>query len=479
MTIPEQATEPRKVSDADIELLAREFRGPLLRRDDPGYDAAREIWNAMHDRRPALIAQCTGVADAVAIVNFARDGGWLPSVRGGGHGAPGYAVGDGDIMIDVRHMKGVRVDAGRRTARVGAGATWSDFDRAAQLFGLAVPGGTVSTTGVAGLTLGGGYGWLTRKHGLTLDSLLSVDLVTADGSAITVSKDQDPELFWAIRGGGGNFGVVTSFEFQLHDVGPTVLGGTLAWPIDQAHDVLRTYRDFGIETPENLGLSAYIMHAPAVAPFPAELWDQPALVMVVCFNGPTEEGEALLRPLRAAGHPALDLIGPISYTDQQQVLEGTGAAQFGHRSHWKSGYIRNLTDAAIDEFVEQAGRSTSKLTIAELSTIDGAANRVDPKETSCAKRGGRWNHVQITCWDDPREDDEQVAYARSVFGAMAAHYDGGVYVNFLDVVDQGTIPQAYDEGAWSRLRAAKRRVDPTNLFRRNQNIPPAETDGSA
>jgi FAD/FMN-containing dehydrogenase len=478
MTIPEQAAEPQRVPDADIELLAREFRGPLLRRDDPGYDAVRQIWNAMHDRRPALIAECTGVADVVDIVNFDREGGWHPSVRGGGHGAPGYAVCDGDIMIDVRPMKGVRVDARRRTARVCAGATWGEFDREAQMFGLAVPGGTVSTTGVAGLTLGGGYGWLTRKHGLTLDSLLSVDLVMADGNAITVSKDQDPELFWAIRGGGGNFGVVTSFKFQLHDVGPTVLGGTLAWPFDQAHDVLRTYRDYGIETPENLGLSAYIMHAPSVEPFPAELWDQRALVIVVCFNGPIEEGEALLRPLRAAGRPALDLVGPISYTDQQQILEGTGAAQFGHRSHWKSGYIRNLTDAAIGEFVEQAGRATSKLTIAELSTIDGAANRVDPKETSCAKRGGRWNHVQITCWDDPREDEEQVSYARSVFGAMTAHYDGGVYVNFLDVVDQGTIPQAYDEGAWSRLRAAKRRVDPANLFRRNQNIPPAEGDGS-
>jgi FAD/FMN-containing dehydrogenase len=479
MTIPEQATEARQVSAADVGLLAREFRGQLLRRDDPGYDAAREIWNAMYDRHPALIAQCTGVADVVAMVNFARDGGWLPSVRGGGHGAPGYAVCDDDIMIDMSRLKGIRVDPGRRTARVGAGATWGDFDREAQLFGLAVPGGTVSTTGVAGLTLGGGYGWLTRKHGLTLDSLLSVDLVTADGSAITVSKDSDPELFWAIRGGGGNFGVVTSFEFRLHDVGPTVLGGTLAWPFDQARDVLRTYRDYGIQTPENLGLSAYIMHAPAVAPFPAELWDQRALVIVACFNGPIEEGEAVLRPLRAAGRPALDLIGPISYTDQQQILEGTGAAQFGHRSHWKSGYIRNLTDEGIGEFVEQAGRATSKLTIAELSTIDGAPNRVDPEETSCAKRGGRWNHVQITCWDDPGEDEEQVAYARSVAGAMAAHYDGGVYVNFLDVVDQGQIPEAYGEGAWSRLRATKRRVDPANLFRRNQNIPPAAGDGSA
>ena len=474
MTVSEQATEPRRVTDADVELLAREFRGPLLRRDDPGYDPARVIWNAMHDRRPALIAQCTGVADVVAIVRFARDGGWHPSIRGGGHGAPGYAVCDGDIMIDMSRLRGVRVDAERRTARVGAGATWGEFDREAQLFGLAVPGGTVSTTGVAGLTLGGGYGWLTRKHGLTLDSLLSVDLVTADASAVTVSRDSDPELFWAIRGGGGNFGVVTSFEFGLHDVGPTVLGGTLAWPFDQAPEVLRAYRDFGIQTPEELGLSAYLMHAPAFAPFPTELWDQPALLMVVCFNGPIEEGEALLRPLRAASRPALDLIGPISYTEQQQVLEGTGAAQFGHRSHWKSGYIKNLTDAAIDEFVAQSGRATSKLTIAELSTIDGAANRVDPSETSCAKRGGRWNHVQITCWDDPREDAEQVAYARSVAAAMAPHYDGGVYVNFLDVVDQGQIPEAYEKGAWSRLRAAKRRVDPANLFRRNQNIPPAD-----
>jgi hypothetical protein len=254
-----------------------------------------------------------------------------------------------------------------------------------------------------------------------------------------------------------------------------VLGGALAWPFDQAHKELRTYRDIGIETPENLGLSTYIMHAPSVEPFPAELQGQRSLMMVACFNGPLEEGETLLRPLRAAGHAALDTIGPISYRDQQRLLEGTGAAQFGHRSHWKSGYIRNLTDEAIDEFVEQAGQATSKLTIAELSTIDGAANRVDPGETSCAKRGGRWNHVQITCWDNPREDEEQVAYARSVFAAMSAHYDGGVYVNFLDVVDQGQIPEAYEEGAWLRLRDVKRRIDPANLFRRNQNIPPAET----
>jgi FAD/FMN-containing dehydrogenase len=475
VTIPRQETRQRTVSDTDIELLGRDFRGPLLRPGDAGYDAAREIWNAMYDRRPALIAQCAGVADVAAIVSFAREGGWSPSVRGGGHGAPGYAVCDGDIMIDLRRMRGVRIDPGRRTARVQGGATWGDFDHEAQLFGLAVPGGTVSTTGVAGLTLGGGYGWLTRKHGLTLDNLLSVDLVTADGSAITVSRDQDPELFWAVRGGGGNFGVVTSFEFQLHDVGPMVLGGALAWPFDQAHKVLRTYRDIGIETPEELGLSMYIMHAPSVEPFPAELQGQRALMMVACFNGPLEEGETLLRPLRAAGHAVLDTIGPISYRDQQRQLEGTGAAQFGHRSHWKSGYLRNLTDEAIDEFMEQAGKATSKLTIAELSTIDGAANRVDPGETSCAKRGGRWNHVQITCWDDPREDEEQVSYARSVFAAMAAHYDGGVYVNFLDVVDQGQIPEAYEEGAWSRLRDVKRRIDPANLFRRNQNIPPAET----
>jgi FAD/FMN-containing dehydrogenase len=414
------------------------------------------------------------MADVSAIVNFAREEGWHPTVRGGGHGAPGYAVSDGELMIDLRLMKGVRIDPVRGVAIVQGGATWGDFDHEAQLFGFAVPGGTVSTTGVGGLTLGGGYGWLTRKHGLTLDSLIGVDVVTADGNARTVNKENDLEFFWAIKGGGGNFGVVTAFEFRLHTVGPTVLGGLLAWPLELASEALRVYRDVGASAPEELGMSAYITSAPYSAPFPRDLWGKKVVMSVVCFDGALEAGESAVQLLRTKVPPTVDAIGPISYVEQQQVLEGTGAAAFGHRSHWKSGYIRTLTDEAIEEFIRQAAAATSPLTIAELSTIRGAANRVDPDEAACAKRGGNWNHVQITCWDDPAEDELQVSYAQSVFAAMAPFYDGGVYVNFLDVVDQGQIQQAYSDTAWARLRAVKTRVDPTNLFRHNQNIPPGD-----
>ncbi|MEU9342685.1 FAD-binding oxidoreductase [Streptomyces sp. NPDC048278] len=465
------APESRVPDDDTVAELRRRFRGPILRPNDEGYDDARAIWNAMHDARPALILRATGTADVCAAVDFAREGGWSPSVRGGAHGVTGHAVGENDLMIDLSLMKAVRVDAERRVAHVQGGATWGDFDHEAQLYGLAVPGGAVSETGVAGLTLGGGYGWLTRKHGLTLDNLRSVDIVCADGRPRTVSESAEPDLFWAIRGGGGNFGVVTSFEFQLHPVGPTVLGGAVLWPFEKAGEVVRFYRDFGVNSPRELGINSAVVTVPDNPLFPAELHGSKVYAVFLCWNGPLDEGERVLEPLRRFAEPALDLIQPLPYTAQQQMVDQLGSGPFGSRQYWKTGYLDELDDAAIDAFLASAERATGG-TQCELNTIAGAPNEVDPESTAFTKRTGRWNHVHIQCWDDAADDESNLADARRAGELMAPHYAEGAYVNFLDNEEAEKIRQAYDEKTWTRLRETKTMYDPANLFRRNQNVPP-------
>ncbi|WP_230396583.1 FAD-binding oxidoreductase [Streptomyces blattellae] len=471
MTVTASGT--RVPGDEVVSALRGRFRGPILRPGDDGYDDARAIWNAMHDARPALILRATGTADVCAAVDFAREGGWTPAVRGGAHGVPGHAVCENDLMIDLSLMRAVRVDAEARVAHVQGGATWGDFDHEAQLFGLAVPGGAVSQTGVGGLTLGGGYGWLTRKYGLTLDNLRSVDIVTADGRARTVSETNEPDLFWAVRGGGGNFGIVPSFEFQLHPVGPMVLGGAVLWPFERAGEVLRFYRDFGVDSPRELGINSAVVTVPANPLFPPELHGRKVYAVFVCWNGPFDEGETVLKPLRALAEPLLDLIQPLPYTAQQQMVDQLGSGPFGRRQYWKTGYLDEFDDAAIDAFLASAEHATGA-TQCELNTIAGAANEVDPAATAFTKRNGRWNHVHIQCWEDASDDEANLAEARRVGELMTPHYAGGAYVNFLDVEDPARVRQAYDETTWTRLRNIKTAYDPGNLFRRNQNIPPLD-----
>jgi len=461
-TLGPGAADGPSVTEEAFASLSANFRGQLLRESDPGYDEARRIWNALYDRRPLLIARPAGVADVCAAVNFAREHGFHPAIRGGAHGIPGYAVCDGDLMIDLSPMRSVRVDPESRRARVQGGATWADFDHEAQLFGLATPGGAVSHTGVGGLTLGGGYGWLTRKYGLTLDNLVSMDVVTADGQPLVVSQDNEPDLFWALRGGGGNFGVVTSFEFKLHPVGPMILGGAVAWPFEQAPELVRFYRDFGAEAPRELGINSAAVTIPEDPNFPSTLWGQKVYIVVLCWHGSLEEGDEILKPLRDFGTPALDMVMPMPYAFMQRMMDEVGPGPFGYRQYTSTGYVEDLSDAAIDCFLEGAEEimDLSPLSLCELNTINGAPSEVDPDATACGKRSGRWNHVNAVVWTDPEE--------------IGHYYGGGAYLNFIAREESSTAKRAYSDDQWARLREIKRRYDPTNLFRRNQNIPPAD-----
>jgi FAD/FMN-containing dehydrogenase len=417
----------------------------------------------MIDRSPALIARCAGAADVVNAVNLARDLNLLVAVRGGGHSAAGNGVCDRGLVIDLSPMKGIRVDPARRTARAEPGVTWGEFDRETQAFGLATTGGIVSTTGIAGLTLGGGIGWLMRTHGLTCDNLLSVDIVTADGHLQTASAEENADLFWAVRGGGGNFGVVTSFEYQLHPVGPLVLAGLLVWPRPMARDVLRLYRDFTRTAPENASAYAALGTAPDGVP----------IVAVIPFvHGPIEDGERLLKPVRDFGPPVADLVQPMPYTTCQQMLDAMNPP--GNRVYWKSAVLRDLDDDALDTVIEHAATTPSPLSPAILEFYGGATNRVGVQETAYPLRDAVYALNAVSTWTDPSQDEANIRWSRGLWEAMRPFSPGSVYVNFVGL-DEGDdrVRAAYGPN-YGRLAHLKARYDPTNLFRLNQNIPPAE-----
>jgi FAD/FMN-containing dehydrogenase len=450
------------VDEAAVKRFGEGVRGQVLRPGDAGFDAARRVWNGMIDRSPALIVRCAGAADVVRAVDFARDQGLPLAVRGGGHSAAGNGVVEGGLVIDLSAMKGIRVNPGRRTVRAESGLTWREFDAETQAFGLATTGGVVSSTGIAGLTLGGGIGWLMRSHGLSVDNLLSVDLVTADGRLRTVSAGEDPDLFWAVRGGGGNFGVGTSFEYRLHPVGPTVLGGLLIWPRAQARDVLRRYRDFTRTAPENASAYAALGTSPD---------GQPVVLVVPFFNGPLAEGEALLRPLREFGPPLADLVQPMPYTVFQQILDPLNPP--GNRVYWKSAVLQRLDDDAIDTIVEHAAAPASPLSAAIIEYYGGAANRVGAGETAYPLRDAEYSLNAVSAWTDPAQDAANIRWARRLWEAVWPFSPGSVYVNFLGA-DEGDdrVRAAYGPN-YDRLAAIKARYDPGNLFRSNQNIKPA------
>ena len=449
--------------------LRQDFRGPLLRQGDPGYDQARVIWNAMYaERRPSLIARCTGTADIVAAVAYARATGAHPAVRGGGHGAPGYAACEGDLMIDLSLMRAVTVDTAARRARVQAGATWSDFDREAQLYGLATPGGAVSDTGVAGLTLGGGYGWLSRKYGQTADNLVAAEVVTAGGEVVLASEQSHPELFWALKGGGGNFGVVSYFEFAVHPVGPLVLGGPVMFRFADATAVYRFYRDLARSAPDELGLNCFVLTAPPLPYIPADVQGEKVIVIMVCWHGDPQAGEEALRGLREFGSPVVSMLGEIPYASLQSSFDMVGAP--GRRSYWKSGYIDELTDETIDVLVEYGGKLSSPQSFTEIGALGGATVRFE--EGASGRRSPGFNQLVISLWDHADEDDEHIGFTREFFEAIRPFHAGGVYVNYLSVEGASRVREAYGAATFNRLAEVKRRYDPTNMFRRNQNIPP-------
>jgi FAD/FMN-containing dehydrogenase len=460
---PPPATDPTLEASA-IEGFRAELRGELLTPDDAGYDAARQVWNAMIDRRPALIARCAGVADVLAAVAFARERDLLIAVRGGGHNVAGNAVCDDGIVIDLSPMKGIRVDRTAKTAWAEGGVTWAELDHETQVFGLAAVGGTVSPTGVAGLTLGGGFGWLSRQHGLVCDNLLSADIVTADGRFLHASPDENADLFWGLRGGGGNFGIVTALEYGLHDVGPTIMAGPIFHPMEAAPQLFRAFRDAAATAPDALGGMAALLTSPEGAPLAA---------LVPVWTGPLDGGEAVLRPLRQIGTPVADLTGPMPYRAMQALFDG--AFPPGRRDYWKSGFLRELPDEAISVLVDHFSRAPSPYAGFGIELYGGAIARVDPRETAFPHRGFPFNILIFTAWDDPAEDAANIGWARGLWAALRPWAGDGVYVNYLGETGaegEDRVRAAYGPN-YDRLAALKAKYDPTNRFRMNQNIAPA------
>jgi FAD/FMN-containing dehydrogenase len=449
---------------ATLEDLRTAMAGRLLTPDDDGYEEARLVHNGMIDKRPAAIARCLGASDVAAAVNYARDEGLQLSVRGGGHNVGGRAVTHGGLMIDLAEMRGVFVDPDRRVAVAQGGATWGDFYRATDVYGLSTNGGVISSTGVAGLTLGGGIGWLMGRDGLSVDNLRAVELVTADGSVERASVDHDPDLFWALRGGGGNFGVATSLEFDLHEVGPAVLGGVVAHPFDAAGDMLRFYRDFtSAGLPDELVVFAGVLHAPDGS-------GTKIGAMICGHTGSLEQAEADLRPLREFGTPAMDMIAPMPFPALNSMLDD--GFPRGALNYWKSSFISELTDDAIDTVVEQFADAPSPMSGVLFEHFHGAATRVAPDATAFTHRTPGYNFLVAGEWLDPADNDTNIAWVRRYFDAMSPHFRDERYVNYLGDDEGEQAPDAAYGPALARLREVKRKYDPNNLFHLNQNIVP-------
>jgi FAD/FMN-containing dehydrogenase len=459
-----------KLDKAALAELERAFRGRLIRPGDGDYDEHRRVWNGSIDRSPALIARCAGDADVLAAVRFATATGLPIAVRGGGHSFPGLSTCDGGVIVDLGAMKGIHVDPETRTARVEAGVLWGELDRATQAYGLAVTGGIVTHTGVAGLTLGGGIGWLQRKHGLTIDNLIAADVVTVGGDFVRATEKQHAELFWGLRGAGGNFGVVTEFEFQLHRVGPTVLAGPIFWPVEESPLLLRFYRDWIADAPDELMTIVIHRRAPAVPYVPEELHGELVVAVACCYAGPVEDGEAVVRPLREFGSPVLDLCRPKPYLENQSMFDPS--YPHGWWYYVRACDVAELSDDVIDVTAEHAKRIESPVGGFPIWQLGGAVARVGDGDTAFNGRGAghTFNLTATTKTDDGFERERE--WARTFWSALEPHHTS-VYVNFLMDEGQDRIVQAYGAEKYARLQALKREYDPDNLLRLNQNIPPA------
>jgi FAD/FMN-containing dehydrogenase len=455
----------KPIEEGAVREFAAGLRGEIVRPEEDGYDAARAVFNGMIDKRPALIVRCAGTSDVIRGVDFAHAHDLLLAVRSGGHNVAGKAVCDGSLMLDLSPMKGMRVDPARRRARAQSGLTLGEFDHETQAFGLATPLGVVSMTGIAGLTLGGGLGWLNGKHGLACDNLLSADVVTADGRLLTASEEENEDLFWGIRGGGGNFGVVTSFEYRLHPVGPVLAGG-LRHPAAKARDVLRFYHEFASGCPDELSTSALLGRAP-----------DGSLVagITVCYCGAIEEGERVLRPLRAFGSPLEDGIRPMAYTALQSAPDEGFSP--GQQHYWKSSNLEHLSDEAIEVMVRLVKEMPSPSSGVGLQQMHGAASRVDPAATAFPHRDEHYDLLILSQWANPADSEENVRWTRELFEAMQPFVGKGVYVNNLGEEEGDRVKEAYGEH-YERLVALKDRYDPTNLFRLNQNVKPTAHSGA-
>ena len=442
--------------------------GSVLRMGDPGYDEARALWNGMIDRRPSLIARCAGTADVICSVKFAREHNLLVSVKGAGHNIAGMASSNGSLMIDLSPMKWVRVDPEARTALVGPGATLRAVDHETQAFGLAIPLGINSTTGIAGLTLGGGFGWLSRGLGLTIDNLLSADVVTAEGKLIRASEKENADLFWGIRGGGGNFGVVTSFQFRLHPVGPQVLAGLIIHPFKDAGKVFRHYRSFVAQAPDKLTCWAVLRKAPPLPFLPQEVHGKEIFIIPVLYAGDIKEGEKILEPLRKFGQPIADVVGPSALAGFQQAFDPLLTP--GARNYWKSHNFTELPDGAIDTIIDYAAQLPTPLSEIFVGHLGGAVNRVPKDATAYPHRDAIFILNVHTRWEDKGLDAKCVDWARKFFDASAQFATGGVYVNFISEGEERV--RAAFGGNYERLAKLKKKYDPSNFFRTNQNVNP-------
>jgi FAD/FMN-containing dehydrogenase len=464
------------LSPSVVRTLAPRFKGALLTPSDPGYDTARTVFNAAIDRRPAVIAKCTTSDDVVQAVKLASEHQLLLSVRGAGHNVAGFAVCDDGIVIDLSPMKDVAVDPARRTVRAGAGLNWGEVNDALQPHGLAAAGGFVSVTGIAGLTLGGGVGWLVRKHGLALDNLLSAQVVLADGRVVTASPTENAELFWAIRGGGGNFGVVTSFEFQAHPAG-TVLAGMVVHPLSNGEGALRHWRDLEKTAPEESNQGALIFSFPDDPALPPPLRGASVVGLGGVYAGAVDEGERVLRPLRAYGPPAADMFAPMPYNMAQRMADSLWPS--GLRNYWKSSYLRELNDAALDVMLDFFRRVPSPHTVVVLEhNGDGALERVPEDATAFGYRRWPYNFLVTSAWRDPADTERNTRWTREFFDAMRPFLASGAYVNYLGDEGAAGPRAAYGADKYARLAALKMKYDPSNLFRMNQNILPAAAAGA-
>ncbi|HEX9036050.1 MAG TPA: FAD-binding oxidoreductase [Ktedonobacterales bacterium] len=458
----------RAYDESAIQALAAALRGKLIQPHDAEYESARKVYNGMIDRRPALIAHCVDVADVIAAVNFARERGLPLAVRGGSHNGPGLGTVDDGLVIDLSGMKGIRVDPVARTARVEGGCVWGEVDHATHAFGLATPSGFISTTGVGGLTLGGGIGYLARAYGLTIDNLLAVDMALADGSFVTASANDHPDLFWAVRGGGGNFGVVTSFLFQLHPVS-TVYGGPMLWPMEQAADLLKFWRDFIQTAPENINGWFGFVTVPPAPPFPEQYHMQKMCAIVWCYDGELASAEEVFKPIRAFGPPAVDFAGPIPWPVLQSLFDALYPA--GLQWYWKADFFTDLSDKAIDLHVKYGAQLPTMHSTMHIYPINGAVHRVGAGDTAFSFREANFAEVMVGVDPDPANNDRITQWARDYWMALHPYSAGGGYINMMMDEGEDNVRAAYRDN-YARLARIKATYDPENLFHVNQNIKP-------
>ncbi len=457
------------MNSGTIAKLQEGFRGEIIQPSDPGYDTARKVYNGMIDKRPAVIARCADVADILAAVKFGRENELLTSIRGGGHNAGGLGICDDGLVIDLSRMKNVHMDLKAKTARVAPGCVWGDVDHAAHAFGMAVPSGIISTTGVAGLTLGGGIGHLSRKYGLSIDNLLSVDMILADGSFVTADAKENADLFWAVRGGGGNFGVVTSFLFRLNPVDMVHAGPTF-WPLDQTEAVLKAYREFIVQAPEDVNGFFAFLTVPPVPMFPENLHNQKVCGVVWCCTGGPDAAEKATRPMRSVGKPVLDHVGQVPFPAVQSLFDGLYPP--GLQWYWRADFFKEISDAAVAKHAEYGAKLPTMHSTMHLYPISGAAHRVGNQETAFSYRDANWAGVIVGVDPNPANRDKITKWSRDYFDAIHPYSSGGAYVNFMMEEGQERVQASFRDN-YKRLAEIKKKYDPTNFFRVNQNIIPA------